>query len=303
MSTCPASTKLRVARAPWRAGVLRQVLLIALALAAYLIVRSVTQGATQAAEEHARDVLHVERLIGLDWESGAQALILEWSALVRFFDYFYVWTFWPILAATLVVLYRRDRGRYAQFRDALFISGAVGLVVFALFPVAPPRFLEGFTDTVGQLSGQKYLAHPSGFTNEYAAMPSFHVGWTLLASLSLFRVVRHRAARGLVLVPGVLVALAVVVTANHYVLDAVAGAFVALGGLALARAGHRVFGRPQVPEAPRRAPAIVAVRSLRRASDSPAVACAPPPPFGVDGRRDTSPAAEDGPLSVRQRCG
>jgi hypothetical protein len=226
---------------------LRQVLLIALAMGAYLLVRTLTEGATSVAEQNARDVLHVERAIGLDWEAGAQALILEQSSLVRFFNFVYTWMFWPVLATALIVLYRRDRRHYTRFRNALFISGGVGLLVFALFPVAPPRFLDGFTDTINAFSGQSALAHPSGVTNEYAAMPSFHVGWTILAGVALWRVLRRWVLRSLAIVPGLLMSLTVVVTANHYVLDAAAGVVVAFGGFGLALLGDHLFGRRALP--------------------------------------------------------
>jgi hypothetical protein len=248
------TTSRAIRQARWLpTGVLRQVLLIALAMGAYLLVRTLTEGATSVAEQNARDVLHVERAIGLDWEAGAQALILEQSSLVRFFNFVYTWMFWPVLAVALIVLYRRDRRDYARFRNALFISGAVGLVVFAMFPVAPPRFLDGFTDTINAFSGQSALAHPSGVTNEYAAMPSFHVGWTVLAGVALWRVLRRWVLRSLAIVPGLLMSLTVVVTANHYVLDAAAGVIVAFGGFGLALLGDRLFARPAGAEAPRRA--------------------------------------------------
>jgi hypothetical protein len=88
---------------------------------------------------------------------------------------------------------------------ALFISGALGLVVLAAFPVAPPRFLAGFTDTV-RLARQDHLAHPSAITNQHAAMPSFHVGWTVLAGAWLVPLVTRPVLRVVPLVPGVLIA-------------------------------------------------------------------------------------------------
>jgi hypothetical protein len=210
--------------------------LVALAAAGYLAVRALTKGDADVARSHARDVLAAERSLRIDWESSAQGFVLRSVALVRFFDLVYVWIFWPIVVGTLAVLYRRARGLYVHLRNALFVSGAVGVVVFATFPVAPPRLMPGFTDTVGQLSRQHHVAHPSGFTNAYAAMPSFHVGWTVLAGVCLAMWARRPIMRGLALVPGALMAIAVVVTANHFVLDAVAGTAVSLGALA---ATHR----------------------------------------------------------------
>jgi hypothetical protein len=219
-------------------GVAVQTGLLVIAAVAYLAVRAITQGDPSAAEGNAYEVLHVERLLGLDWERGAQALVLDNDTAVRWFNAIYVWAFWPFLVLALVVLYVRDRARYAVLRNAMFVSGGVGLAVFAVFPVAPPRFLDGFTDTVALVSGQDHLAHPSAFSNEYAAVPSFHVGWTVLAALALLPVLRHAALRVLVLGQGAVMAVTVVVTANHYVVDGVIGVTISLGALLVARRLH-----------------------------------------------------------------
>jgi hypothetical protein len=233
------TTEVRTKHGGRSRGAGREVAMVAAALATYMAVRALTDADAEAAEAHARDVLALERTLGLDWESGAQRLILRTSVLVRCFDVIYVWTFWPAVVGTLVVLYRTDRPRYTLLRNALFISGALGLVVFAAFPVAPPRFLAGFTDTV-RLARQDHLAHPSGITNQYAAMPSFHVGWTVLAGACLVPLVTRRLVRVVPLVPGVLMAFAVVFTANHFVLDALAGIAAAFAGLAIAHRTRRV---------------------------------------------------------------
>jgi hypothetical protein len=221
----------------------KQVMVMLLAVGAYLAVRGVTAGDPSAAHGHAEAVLSFERTLRLGWENRAQDLILGSSVLVSFFNFVYVWCFWPGVIGALVLSYRRDRVRYLILRNAMFISGSVGLVVFALFPVSPPRFLAGFTDTVSTLSSSGGVAHPSSLTNEYAAMPSFHVGWTVLAGVVVFGVLRHRIVRWIALLPGLVMAMTVVVTANHYVLDALAGVVVSLGGLYLARLAHQLRER------------------------------------------------------------
>ncbi len=184
-------------------------------------------------------MLDFERAVGIDWESAAQDVILGTRPLVRFFNFVYVWLFWPFVISALVVLYRRDHRLFTSLRNALFISGAIGLIVFAFFPAAPLRFLDGFTDTVAAYSAQPNVARPSSFTNEYAAMPSFHVGWTVLAGVCLARLSHRWTIRGLALVPGALMAVTVVLTANHDVIDAIAGTVVAVGGLIPTRFAQR----------------------------------------------------------------
>jgi hypothetical protein len=243
--TAGATTRARLAAVR---GVGVQLGLLALATVAYLGVRALTQGDPGAAVGNAHDVLRVERALGLDWERGAQALVLDHGTLVRWFNAVYVWAFWPFVALALIVLYRRDRGRYRVLRNAMFASGAAGLAVFAVFPVAPPRFLDGFTDTVALVSGQDHLAHPSAFSNEYAAIPSFHVGWTVLAAVCLLPVLRWTVVRAFVVVHGVVMAVTVVVTANHYVVDGAIGVAVSLAGLAVAARVLPALRRRHAPE-------------------------------------------------------
>jgi hypothetical protein len=287
-----------VATASAARGVLRQVAVIAGAAVAYLAVRALTQGDVGAAEANARHVLDVERSLGLDWEGGAQDVLLDHPSIIRALNAVYVWAFWPFVAGALVTLYRRDRRGYRVLRDAVFASGAFGLVVFALFPCAPPRFLDGFTDTIASLSGQDGLAHPSGFTNEYAAMPSFHVGWTVLAGVCLLPVLRHRWSRVLALTHGGLMAVTVVGTANHYVLDVVAGIALALGGLALVRAVHRARAadRPDLSGGPARRQA----RPPRSTHDhNRTIPTSRPAP--LDDTRHPTPARPGGAVPVRSR--
>jgi len=213
------------------AHLLGQFVLVAGAYVAYRAVRILTESDRSRALRHADDVLTLERWLGVDWERGAQDLVLDHRAWVDLCNVLYTWLFWPTVIGALVVLYVWDRARYRIYRNALFVSGAIGLLVFAAFPLAPPRMLPGYVDTVVVFSHQASLAHPATFTNQYAAMPSFHVGWTVLAGLALMPLARHRVSRGALLLPGVAMAVTVVVTANHYVVDGVVG--VALAGLGL----------------------------------------------------------------------
>ena len=218
------------------ARVVAQFLLVAGAYMAYRIVRILTESDRGRAVRHADRILGLERWLGLDWERGAQNLVLDHRAWVDLCNVLYTWLFWPTVIGALVVLYVADRPRYRVYRNALFVSGAIGLVVFALFPLAPPRMLPGYVDTVVVFSHQESLAHPTTFTNQYAAMPSFHVGWTVLAGLALMPLARRRLARIALLVPGVAMAVTVVVTANHYVVDGVVGVVFAAIGLRVATA-------------------------------------------------------------------
>jgi hypothetical protein len=227
-STAPAA---RLATPP-RSG-RRQLAGIGGALLAYLAVRFVTQGDRPRALDHGRDILGFERALGLDIERGVQDALIGHSAIRELSTLFYAWGYWPTLAVALVWLWRRSPRWFEVFRDALVLSGLAGLIVFALYPAAPPRMLPGFTDTVRE-SGQHLVAHPSAFTNPYAALPSFHAGWFFLATVVLARAARTARARRALLAVAPLMSIAVVVTANHYVVDVLLGVGLSCGALAVA---------------------------------------------------------------------
>jgi hypothetical protein len=218
------------------------------ALAIYLVVRALTNAQRSTALAHARDVLHFERVLGLAREHDLQGWVLAHHPVTSVLNTVYVWCFWPILLAALVWLHRRSPAGFVDLRNALIVSGLIGLAIFALFPVAPPRMLAGFRDTVEDLSRSRVVAHPSGLTNQYAALPSFHVGWTALACVALAAHLRRLIARALVCVPAVVMAVAVVATGNHFLVDGLAGVTLTLGAWLVLRTvrSHR-------PEPPGRA--------------------------------------------------
>lgn len=218
---------------PW-AGFAIQTGLITVAALLYFGVRMVTKEAETTAFRNAERLLDFERTVGLDIEIWAQELILDSTAVVTFFNWVYIWLHWPVVVGGLLWLYRYNRRGFVMFRNSLIISGAIGLVFFMSFPVAPPRFLPDFTDTVSDLStSYKYLQPPS-IVNKFAAMPSLHVGWNLLAGVILFGSLRP-PVRYVPLISPVLMTISVVVTANHYVVDAIAGAAIAVFALWCAR--------------------------------------------------------------------
>ena len=138
--------------------------------------------------------------------------------------------------------------RYYTLRNACMLTGLAGLAVFALFPVAPPRLLATpLVDTVTLRSpGYRLLRRPS-LMNEYAAMPSFHAGWNLLGGIVVFGATRNVAARAFAVVMPVAMAFSVVATANHFVIDVVAGSAIALAALPVLRLwdGRRQLALPR----------------------------------------------------------
>ena len=214
-----------------------QVFIVTVAALIYFGVRMFTKGAEVAAFKNAYDLLTFESTLGLDLEAWSQSAVLDYHWLVTFFNWVYIWLHWPVIIGALLLLYHYNRSRYTLMRNAMIVSGALGLVFFAFFPVAPPRFFDGFTDTVTELStSYKYLQPPS-VVNKYAALPSFHVGWNVLAGVILFRTIRSIPVRIFAVASPLLMSVAVVLTGNHWVIDGFVGIALAMIGLYVA---HRL---------------------------------------------------------------
>lgn len=223
-----------VKRNDWRLALPLQVVLVGGAMLLYFGVRGVTERQEATAFANARDVLRFESMFWLDLERSGQDWLLDHDWAVTLVNWVYIWGHWPVIIATLVWLFARHRDDYLLLRNAMFISGAIGLIIFVSYPVAPPRLLPEFIDTVTERSSSYRVLQPPGLVNKYAAMPSLHFGWNLLVGVVIYRVARTRLAEVYAIVGPLLMALAVVLTANHFIVDAVAGGAVALTGLALA---------------------------------------------------------------------
>ncbi|OGO51056.1 MAG: hypothetical protein A2148_10795 [Chloroflexi bacterium RBG_16_68_14] len=229
------------ARPGWRwlpeRGIARTILEVSIIVPAYILyqfVRGTVDGRTPEAFQRAAKLVDIEQALGIFWEYKLQSLILTWDIAVRLVNTVYVWGHLPVIIAVAIWLFAFHRHRYPLFRNAFLISGGIGLVLFWLVPTAPPRFLQywGFVDTAVS-SGSYYIFQPPAFVNQYAAMPSLHFGWSLLAAVAIF--VNLRAPfRYLALLLPVATLGGVVLTANHFFLDAVAGAAVAMLGFWLA---------------------------------------------------------------------
>lgn len=136
---------------------------------------------------------------------------------------------WPLLIGSGVLLFQLSRPHYFDLRNVCVLSGAIGLIVFGLFPVAPPRLAAvGLRDTITLYADTYRTVLPPSFVNEYAAMPSFHAGWNLLLGIALWRASRHLAVRAFALLMPAAMAFAVMATGNHFLLDVVAGAAIIL---------------------------------------------------------------------------
>jgi hypothetical protein len=233
---------LTFAQRHWR--LIAELLFVIPAYTLYQFVRGAVHGKAGDAFDNASKLITIERHLGIFHEAFLQQLILPKAWIVDFFNYLYIWGHLPVIIAVAVWLYARHRGNYALFRNAFLISGLIALIGFSTVPLAPPRYMPefGFTDTI--VHAQSYYAFQNPkIVNQYAAMPSLHFGWDLLVAIAIGYNVKRWWLRGMsVLMPFVMLG-GIVLTANHYFLDAAAGALVSMLGLGLAYALRRCISR------------------------------------------------------------
>jgi hypothetical protein len=211
----------------------RELLLIAAVYSTYDASRFFVEGRQASAFAHAVGVLHLETAMDFAWEQTVNQAISAHRILALPADYMYATLHYLVTPLVLIWLWRRHRNDYSRARTVLMVATVFGLIGFTLMPVAPPRMLPGFVDTMNVYSGFGWwgtdASAPRGvgqFTNEFAAMPSLHVGWALWCGWQLVRHGQHRFTQAFGVFYPALTVLVVVATGNHYLLDAVAGAAV-----------------------------------------------------------------------------
>ncbi|HEX8770015.1 MAG TPA: phosphatase PAP2 family protein [Acidimicrobiales bacterium] len=225
----------------------REVLLALIFYAVYSFVRN-TQGSAlvsrAVAEANALRVITVERFFGIYHEHWLQQIFVGADVWMVVWNVFYGTFHFVVTVFVLVFLFRRFPERYRIWRNALAVTTGLALVGFAMYPLLPPRLLPssyGFIDSLkvfGSLwsfdSGSMQVV-----SNQYAAMPSLHFAWALWSGLALLPVLRWPWTKALALLYPAATLAAIIVTANHFLLDAVAGALALGVGWVLGRAMYR----------------------------------------------------------------
>jgi hypothetical protein len=225
----------RMAGEPTRHEWVRELVLVLAGLLVYFGVRAATSDDAANAEAHARSLVRLEETLGIAREGDVQGLVIHHHALVTLANWVYIWGHWPLIAVSAAWLFRHRPEGYRLMRTAIFASGAIGMIIFLAYPVAPPRLTGiGLTDTVTTYSHAYRALQPPSLMDRYAALPSLHFGWDLLVGLTLARFHPRPAVRVLGALMPVAMGLAVVMTANHYLLDVLVGGIVAMTGLLIA---------------------------------------------------------------------
>jgi hypothetical protein len=201
----------------WR--IVREVALLAALFGVYNLGRFLSAEHSGSAFKHADELIRWEAWLGLPSEATLQHHVLQVDGLARAANLFYAGVHFPLTAAVLLWLMIRRPAEYGKARWALASLTGLALIGHMFFPLAPPRMMPGWVDT-GVLLGQSVYGPSthSGVANQFAAMPSLHVGWALMVAVFLIRATRSRW-RWLWIAHPLLTFTVVVVTANHYWLD------------------------------------------------------------------------------------
>ncbi|HEY5626262.1 MAG TPA: phosphatase PAP2 family protein [Dehalococcoidia bacterium] len=237
--------------------------IIAIAFLLYFWVRGAVVDRPEAAYWHARDVLDLQRTLGFFWEDDLNEWIADRKFWAQVMNVVYFYLHFPLIIVFGIWLYYYRRRQYTFARDSFLASGAIALVIYWLYPVAPPRelpelaarfdpaapeYILGFFDTMEAYLGYAYDTQSTrAFVNPYAAMPSLHFGWDLLLGLAVIAAFRRTPLAWPAVAIGValpvLQVISITTTANHYLIDAAAGGIVAIAGLGVALA-LRKWGYP-----------------------------------------------------------
>jgi hypothetical protein len=187
----------------------------------YYMARHMADDA-RPAFENARYLMRLETSIGIFKELSFQSALLSYDTLVHVFNIIYFYGHWPSIVAIGIYLFITKPQVYSITRNAFLLSGAVALIFFVLFPVAPPRLATfGIVDTLSRTIPIDYDNSP--MVNPYAALPSMHVGWALLISLGLLLSTQKRWLRMLAILITPTMWFATVFTGNHFFIDGIFG--------------------------------------------------------------------------------
>ncbi|UNO42449.1 phosphatase PAP2 family protein [Streptomyces sp. MST-110588] len=215
-----------------------EILLIAISYWAYSLIRNAVPEQKAQALRNADWIWRAEHSLGIAVEHTINHAVDSVTWLIVSMNYYYATLHFILTIGVLVWLYRWHPGRYAAARLALFATTGVALLGYYFYPLAPPRLMPGgdFIDTVivHHTWGSMASGNLATMSNQYAAMPSMHIGWSLWCGLTIALVAKPVWAKVLGLLYPVTTLIVIVSTANHFWLDAVGGVLCIVFGFTLA---------------------------------------------------------------------
>lgn len=282
-----------------RPNLMLELLLIRVGYWAYSYVRGHAPDSRALAEGHGDQILGMETFLHIDIEHTINKLAVRTGWLRDFCDFYYTTFHFLVPIALLAWLYMRRTAHYRPLRTALSFATLFGLVGFWLYPLAPPRLMPGlgYVDTA---HGPQDPSNPdfgalTELSNQYAAMPSLHVGWSLWCAVVVFQVTKNHWLRALGALYPLMTTFVVMATANHYLLDAAGGVLVVMAGLALQRWIARLRDRREDASGDEAG----AETASASASSPPSALGAPEPPGGREGTgAEAGKGEEAGPGGV-----
>lgn len=235
----------------WRPGVkdAAEILLLAGTLPLYYLVRGQAKERVGEAVARGVDIVEFERSLGIFWEVELQQAVLNYDWLVQGLNAFYLYGHLPVIGILAVWMYFWHKPQYLLMRNAFLISGAIGLFFYLSFPTAPPRLLAehgfnvGFVDTVVEQYDEGRPLTPNFFVNQYAALPSLHFGWNLLVGVALWMATKNIFIRAFAVLMPFAMFTDIILTANHYIVDALLALPVVLIGIGVTLAARWVVRR------------------------------------------------------------
>jgi phosphatidylinositol alpha-mannosyltransferase len=223
-------------RLSWR----REVILFLAAYVAYSVGRGAADGSLEAGLENARSIVALQARLGIGVEAAVQEHLIG-QPVMWLLNRLYLIAQFAVVPVALVWVYRRRRDLYPKLRTTVLATWLLALPVYALFPTAPPRLADiGVVDTVSEQT-RFALDSPlvTAFYNPIAAVPSLHAGFAIAVGVAVAASVRALWARVAALLWGPAVAVVVIATGNHFVLDVVLGAVAVVVGYSVALLVHR----------------------------------------------------------------
>lgn len=205
-------------------------------LLVYRAIRGFNKTDLQAAFANARDVISLEKWLGMPFEDDLQRWLLDHPELIKLLNHYYIWFHFPAAIALLLWLFVRHADRYRGFRNLMALATFAALVIHLVYPLAPPRMIPGFVDTMRVFGPNIYPPSAlEGAANQIAAMPSLHFGWAMIEAIAVISVLKSYW-RWLILIHPTLMVLAIIATANHWWVDAAAAAIIIVFFMGLSRA-------------------------------------------------------------------
>jgi hypothetical protein len=219
--------------------------------------RMAADGIPEHAFHNAERIIRLERAVGLYHEETLQDWMLPYHGFIQFWNTFYGTAHFVVTIAVFALLYWKRPRVFPQWRNTLLAMTALAIIGFALFPLMPPRLLDrpcddfggaclestlrpdggggfGYVDTLAEYGGPWSFDDEgmAKLSNQYAAMPSLHIGWSTWSAIAVIPLLRRRWQRAAVFLHPLATLFCIVVTANHYWIDGVGGLIVfAVGAL------------------------------------------------------------------------